>query len=67
MIASNAQVGCPASDLACTERFGAGAYNWVEYQPGSRFWLFQGIETGIFVALAALLLYLAVRRVRRIA
>jgi hypothetical protein len=29
--------------------------------------VFQGIETGIFVAVAALLLYLAVRRIRRIA
>ncbi|MFC6020439.1 hypothetical protein ACFP2T_30250 [Plantactinospora solaniradicis] len=34
---------------------------------GDRFWLFQGIETGIFLALAALLLYLAIRRIRRIA
>jgi hypothetical protein len=46
---------------------GPGAYNWTQYQPGSRFWLFQGIETGIFVVLAALLLYLAIRRIRRIA
>jgi hypothetical protein len=46
---------------------GPGAYNWQLYQPGSRFWLFQGIETGIFVALAALLLYLAIRRIGRIA
>ena len=46
---------------------GPGAYNWQLYQPGSRFWLFQGIETGIFVVLAALLLYLAIRRIRRIA
>ena len=29
--------------------------------------LFQGIETGIYVALTALLLYLAIRRIRRIA
>jgi hypothetical protein len=46
---------------------GPGAYNWQLYQPADRFWLFQGIETGIFVALAALLLYLAIRRIRRIA
>ena len=44
-----------------------GAYNWQLYHPADRFWLFQGIETGIFVALAAVLLYLAVRRIRRIA
>jgi hypothetical protein len=37
------------------------------YQPADRFWAFQGIETGIFVALAVLLLYLAIRRIRRIA
>jgi ABC-type transport system involved in multi-copper enzyme maturation permease subunit len=40
---------------------------WERYQPADRFWLFQGIETTIFVALAAVLVYLAVRRIRRIA
>jgi hypothetical protein len=40
--------------------------NWIRYQPADRFWAFQGIETGIFLVLAALLVYLAVRRVRRI-
>jgi ABC-type transport system involved in multi-copper enzyme maturation permease subunit len=40
---------------------------WERYQPADRFWLFQGIETGIFVGLALLLLYLAIRRIRRIA
>jgi hypothetical protein len=35
------------------------------YQPGSRFWLFQYLETGLYVALAALLLLLALRQVRR--
>lgn len=45
----------------------AGAYNWQGYQPAGRFWLFQVIETGIFVALAAVLLVLAVRAIRRIA
>ena len=44
-----------------------GAYNWQLYQPADRFWLFQGIDPGIFVVLAVLLLYFAVRRVRRIA
>jgi ABC-type transport system involved in multi-copper enzyme maturation permease subunit len=44
-----------------------GAYNWQQYQPGDRFWAFQGIESGIFLVLAMLLLYLAVRRIRRIA
>ena len=37
--------------------------NWEQYQPASRFWEFQGIETGIFLALAAILLYLALRRI----
>jgi ABC-type transport system involved in multi-copper enzyme maturation permease subunit len=46
---------------------GAGAYNWVQYQPGDRFWLFQGIETGIFVLLAAALVLFALRRLRTIA
>ncbi|MER5705161.1 hypothetical protein ABT023_24905 [Micromonospora sp. NPDC002296] len=51
------------ADLGIT----SGAYNWQLYQPGTRFWLFQAIETGIFVAVAALLLHLAVRRIRRVA
>lgn len=75
LVAANAQIACPpgatgpggvgtcGADLG----LGPGAYNWQLYQPGDRFWLFQGIETGIFVALAALLLYLAIRRIRRIA
>ncbi|MEU6204964.1 transporter [Micromonospora musae] len=49
------------------EEFGEGAYNWQLFQPADRFWLFQAIESGIFVALAAVLLYLAVRRIRRVA
>jgi hypothetical protein len=28
----------------------------VKYQPAGRFWTFQGIESGIFVALSAALL-----------
>jgi hypothetical protein len=35
------------------------------YQPGDRFWLFQYLETGIYVGLAAILILLAVRQVRR--
>jgi ABC-type transport system involved in multi-copper enzyme maturation permease subunit len=66
VVMSNAQVGCPPQDTACGG-IGPGAYNWLEYQPGGRFWLFQSIETGIFAALAALLIYLAIRRIRRIA
>jgi ABC-2 family transporter protein len=44
-----------------------GLTGWVYYQPGDRFWLFQGIEAAIFVALAALLVgltyYWVTRRV----
>jgi hypothetical protein len=33
-----------------------GYQGYLTYQPASRFWAFQGIETGIFVVLAAILL-----------
>ncbi|HTJ38252.1 MAG TPA: transporter [Dactylosporangium sp.] len=44
-----------------------GVHNWVSYQPADRFWQFQYVEAGIFVALAALLLWLAAGRLRRLA
>jgi hypothetical protein len=44
-----------------------GAFNTLVYQPGSRYWLFQGIETGLYLALAGLLIWLALRRMGRIA
>jgi hypothetical protein len=37
-----------------------GIYNLAVFQPASRFWLFQGIETAIFGGLALILLALAV-------
>ena len=37
----------------------SGYRSFVTYQPASRFWTFQGIETGVFVALAAILLTVA--------
>jgi hypothetical protein len=40
--------------LSCMAAHGYRGY--VTYQPASRFWAFQGIETGIFVVLAAALL-----------
>src|SRR5205814_4089283 len=73
LVAANAEIACPAvpqgPGAGCGSELGLGpgAYDWQLYQPASRFWLFQYIETGIFVALAALLLYVAVRRIRRIA
>ena len=75
LVTANAEVACPpgaqgpggAGMCGADLGLGPGAYNWQLYQPADRFWLFQGIETGIFVALAVLLLYLAIRRIRRIA
>ncbi|GAA4569753.1 ABC transporter permease [Micromonospora coerulea] len=74
MVAPDTRIMCPPggrgpTGQVCGAELGLkpGAYNWQLYQPADRFWLFQGIETGIFVALAALLLYLALRRIRRIA
>jgi hypothetical protein len=40
-------------------------YNLEVIQPGNRFWTFQWIEAGIFVALAAGLLVFALYRIRR--
>ncbi|MEU8301234.1 transporter [Micromonospora sp. NPDC048909] len=74
MVASDTRLQCPPGALGPTGRgCGAelgvepGAYNWQLYQPAGRFWLFQGIETGIFVLLALVLVYVAVRAIRRIA
>lgn len=40
--------------VSCAQAHGIRGY--VTYQPASRYWAFQGIETGIFVVLAAALL-----------
>jgi hypothetical protein len=73
-LVTSGSVHCPPEDpnpggRPCGQELGLepGAYNFQLYHPGSRFWLFQAIETGIFVALAVLLLYLAIRRIRTIA
>ncbi|HTZ22481.1 MAG TPA: hypothetical protein VMC83_00670 [Streptosporangiaceae bacterium] len=42
-----------------------GYRGYVTYQPASRFWAFQGIETGIFVVLAAALLGVAFWMLKR--
>ncbi len=47
----------------CLARLGAHVTN--VYQPGSRFWVFQGIEAAIFVALALGLVGLSLWIVRR--
>jgi hypothetical protein len=44
----------PGALVPCLSAHGYRGY--VTYQPASRFWAFQGIETGIFVVLAAVLL-----------
>jgi ABC-2 family transporter protein len=40
--------------LSCMQRLGYRQF--VSYQPANRYWLFQGIEAGVFVALTAALL-----------
>ena len=53
----HARNSCQAPDpnpLPCLTAHGYRGY--VTYQPASRFWAFQGIETGIFLMLAAVLL-----------
>ena len=51
------------STIACIAR--AGYRSFTTYQPGYRFWPFQFIETGIFVALAAALIAVTFFVVRR--
>jgi ABC-2 family transporter protein len=49
----------------CLANYGPGAYNQEVFQPAERFWLFQTIETALFIAVAVLLLLAAVHWVRR--
>ena len=55
--------GQMSSTLTCLARLGYRSF--VTYQPGYRFWPFQFIETGIFVALAAALIAVTFFVVRR--
>jgi hypothetical protein len=59
--------GAPPDPLLgqCLANYGPGAYNQELFHPADRFWLFQGIETALFVALAMLLLLAAMHWVRR--
>lgn len=67
LVLPDAQIGpCPPGGCGDSVA-GPGAQNWLRYQPGDRFWIFQGIETGIFVLLAAALVFFAIRRLRTIA
>jgi hypothetical protein len=52
-----AEIVCPPNAA------GPGAATWVLYQPSGRFWLFQSIESGVFLALAGALIYVALRRI----
>jgi len=52
-----------SSALACLAHLGYRSFT--TYQPGYRFWPFQFIETGIFVALAAILTGVAFLVIRR--
>jgi hypothetical protein len=45
--------------------FQPGDYNLTRFHPAGEFWTFQLIETGLFVAAAALLLVFAFRRLPR--
>ncbi|TDD75661.1 transporter [Actinomadura darangshiensis] len=67
LLAGDTQAVCwpPPDSPDADGCYGAGAYNLVSYQPGDRFWPFQYLETGVYVLLAAGLLYLAIRRLQR--
>ena len=56
---------CPPPDAACLAEVGRGAYNLELFHPASRFWTFQAIETGIFLAVAICLALATVWWVRR--
>jgi hypothetical protein len=55
--------GADRAVLSCMQS--AGYRQFVTYQPAGRYWAFQGIETGIFLALAAILIALAFAVLRR--
>ena len=65
VVNSPAVGGPPNSDplLSCLSKL--GYHSSVTYQPASRYWAFQGIETGIYVAIAAALLAVACYVIRR--
>ncbi|RIJ76922.1 transporter [Nakamurella silvestris] len=61
----NASTACNPDAADCGGM--SGALNTTLYQPGDRFWWFQGIETGLYVVVAAALIWIALRGLRRIA
>jgi hypothetical protein len=63
---SGTQALCDQTAAArCIAKYGVGAYNQDLFQPADRFWLFQGIETALFVALAVVLVLVAIHLIRR--
>jgi hypothetical protein len=53
----------PGRVMSCMASHGYRGY--ITYQPANRFWTFQGIETGIFLVLAAVLLGVTFRVLER--
>ena len=65
-VVNSRAVGGPQNSdplLSCLSRLGFRQF--VTYQPGSRYWAFQGIEAGIYVAIAAALLAVTFYVIRR--
>jgi hypothetical protein len=64
MCPPDAAAAAADGDRGCAG-FQPGDYNLTRFHPASDYWTFQLIETGIFVALAALLVVFTYRRLRR--
>jgi hypothetical protein len=62
--ARSASGGVKGLDPSCMARHGAG-YSHIVWQPASRFWEFQGIETALFGGIAVLLIAFAVVLLKR--
>lgn len=65
VLLDNASTACNPDATDCGGM--TGALNSTVFQPGDRYWWFQGIETGVYIALAGLLVWLALRRIKTIA
>ena len=65
LVVSNGDVTCGPRPEVCYPEWGPDAYDLLVYQPADRFWLFQYLETGLYVAVAALLIVLASWQIRR--
>lgn len=57
------QMGVPGRMLSCLSA--RGFRQTLSYQPGSRYWIFQAIESGIFLVLAAILVAVTIRLIIR--